>query len=158
MCNNCAYSLELGYLAGPNAFMAACRYGHIELVKLLLVRCLMEGQMLNTVESTELITILIEYGIDVNVCNHAGDTPLMIVTRAWAKKYNKHYNPPISNIINRLLEYGADVTIKNRQSLTIVNILQIQLCNEQITEIIALFNQFKESNCREYIVTKPLFK
>ena len=38
MCNNCAYSLELGYSAGPNALMAACRYGHIELVKLLLIR------------------------------------------------------------------------------------------------------------------------
>ena len=84
----------------------------------------------------------------------------MIVTRAWAKKYEKHYWPPISPIIQQLLEYGADVTIKNSQSLTIVNILltQCQLCNEQITEIIALFNQFKESNCRENIVSKPLFK
>ena len=79
---------------GSITLMVACEYGYVTAGRSLLAMGAVmhytdaEGDNALTVacrgkhDSTELITILIEYGIDVNVCNHEGDTPLMIVTRA----------------------------------------------------------------------------
>ena len=152
--------------SGGTALMSAIRFGSIPAAKFLLehgasvdavnsegetalmITC--DGRKLVAKES--LINLLVEHGADVNKVDNRGNTLLM--------RYVSWYSEASPSVVRALLDYGTDVTIKNREGETVFDIL---LDNETISterqeELLALCKQYEESNRRANVMTPPVLK
>ena len=60
---------------------------------------------------TRIVKLLLEIGVDVNIKNHDGDTPLHIATR-----YEMEY------IVKLLLHYNANIHVRNKRNETVMDL------------------------------------
>lgn len=100
-----------------------------------------------------LITLLVEHGADVNSVDSEGNTPLMIMAGSF-------FLPKSSEGFKALLDYGADVRVKNRKGQTVFDTFTTgrsrswRRCNE----LEALCRQYEESNRRDRAPEETLLK
>lgn len=83
--------------------------------------------------------ILIEAGIDINAKNEADDTPLHYAAKE--DSMNRCYQ---TNFIKKLIESGADVSVKNNKGQTFLDLLHQDIKNE-IEEFLSV--DIKEPDC-----------
>ena len=103
-----------------------------------------------------LITILVEHGADVNSCDNDGKTPLMSLLSGWQVE---------QGAVKLLLDYGADVTVRNAEGRTVFDILSDRaddsdsehMGDDRLRALSALLKMYKESN-RQSLESKPLLK
>ena len=65
---------------------------------------------------TRIVKLLLAIGVDVNIKNHAGDTPLHIATRNG-----------MEYIVKLLLHYNANIHVKNKRNETGMNLTKNHL-------------------------------
>ena len=100
-----------------------------------------------------LITLLVEHGADVNSDDSYGNTPLM---RAAETCYFTKYS---LELFKALLDYGADVRVKNKDRETVLDILsRWSSSSDRRNELIALCKQYEESNRRDRVSDEILLK
>ena len=100
-----------------------------------------------------LITLLVEHGADVNSVDTYGRTPVMRAADSFLPKTFEGFKA--------LLDYGADIRVKNMHGSTVLDILS-QPDSHNIRsrryELIALCKQYEESNRRDRVSDELLLK
>ena len=121
-----------------NALMLACVYGQVDIVSKLLtyqfdvnIKALFsEDYVIHRAViggCLEIVDLLIIHGVNLNVGNYYGDTPLHLAV------YYEH-----KNIIERLLEMNVDTTLHNIKNQTALMIAK----NANMLSIIKIFEEY----------------
>ena len=99
-----------------------------------------------------LVTLLVEHGADVNSTDSEGNTPLMTLAECQ--------HAQASYACKTLLNYGADVSVKNKKGRTVCDIIKLYRSSQwrRQDELEALCKQYAECNRRDRVSDEVLLK
>ena len=99
-----------------------------------------------------LVTLLVEHGANVNSIDSEGNTPLM--------KLAELQHTQASTAFKTLLNYGADVSVKNKKGQTVLDIIKSYRSSQwrRRDELEDLCKQYEECNRRDRVSDAVLLK
>ena len=133
-------NIDIRDVYGKTPLITACQYGHINIIRQLLLyganinsQCNNENTSLiiaSRYEKIEVVKYLLKNNANVNIQNKCGYTALMIASTSYSNLNEK--------IIKLLLDYGANIYVKNKYNSNVLQMTSIQNC---------YFSSYNNCNC-----------